>query len=56
MYLSIKRLEAPGSLEVRWGGGGNIHVEMGWGRVRGGMGHGTVGEWMGEGRGMECGV
>jgi hypothetical protein len=26
---TLKRLEAPGSLEVRWGRG--IHVEMGWG-------------------------
>jgi hypothetical protein len=30
-HLTLKRLEAPGSLEVRWGGGGwGIHVEMGW--------------------------
>jgi hypothetical protein len=29
MHLTLKRLDAPGSLEVRWGGG--IHVEMGWG-------------------------
>ena len=26
MHLTLKRLEAPGSLEVRWGGGGE-----GWG-------------------------
>ena len=33
MHLTLKRLEAPGSLEVRWGGGGDIHVETGaWGR------------------------
>jgi hypothetical protein len=33
MHLTLKRLEAPGSLEVRWGGGcGGIHVETGvWG-------------------------
>jgi hypothetical protein len=31
-HLTLKRLEAPGSLEVRWGGGGSIHVETGWGR------------------------
>jgi hypothetical protein len=27
MHLICKRLEAPGSLEVRWGGGGVIHME-----------------------------
>jgi hypothetical protein len=27
MHLTLKRLEAQGSLEVRWGGG--IHVETG---------------------------
>jgi hypothetical protein len=32
MHLTLKRLEAPGSLEVRWGGGRGIHVEMRWGR------------------------
>jgi hypothetical protein len=33
MYLTLKRLEAPGSLEVRWAGvGGGIHLEMGWDR------------------------
>jgi hypothetical protein len=31
MLLTLKRLEAPGSLEVRWGGGGDIHMETGWG-------------------------
>jgi hypothetical protein len=30
-HVTLKRLEASGSLEVRWGGGGSIHVEMGWG-------------------------
>jgi hypothetical protein len=29
MYLTLKRLDAPGNLEVRWGGNGDIHVEMG---------------------------
>ena len=29
MHLALKRLETPGSLEVRWGGGGDIHVETG---------------------------
>ena len=29
MHLTLKRLEAPGSLEVRWGGGWGIHVETG---------------------------
>ena len=31
MHLTLKRLEAPGSLEVRWDGGEGIHLEMGWG-------------------------
>ena len=31
MHLALKRLETPGSLEVRWGGGGDIHVETGGG-------------------------
>ena len=47
MHLTLKRLEVPGSLEVRWGGDGDIHMETrggdevwdveqlvgGWGRV-----------------------
>jgi hypothetical protein len=46
-HLTLKRLEAPGSSEVRWGEGGDILVEMGgWG---GGMGCGTVRGWIGEG-------
>jgi hypothetical protein len=52
-HLTLKRLEDPGSLEVRWGGGGGIHVEMEWGgeevwdveQLEGG-----------EGQGMEYGV
>jgi hypothetical protein len=31
LYLTFKLLKAPGSLEVRWSGGGDIHVEMGVG-------------------------
>ena len=31
MHLTLKRLEDPGSLEVRWGGSGGIHVETGGG-------------------------
>jgi hypothetical protein len=31
MHLTLKRLEALGSLEVRWGGGGGIRVETGGG-------------------------
>jgi hypothetical protein len=31
MHLTLKRLEVPGSLEVRWGGGREIHVEAGGG-------------------------
>jgi hypothetical protein len=29
MHLTLKRLEVPGRLEVKWGGG--IHVEVQWG-------------------------
>jgi hypothetical protein len=29
MHLALKRLEAPGNLEIRWGG--DIHVETGGG-------------------------
>jgi hypothetical protein len=58
MHLTLKKLEAPGSLEVRWVGvgGGGIHVEIGvgWGgeevwdveQLEGGWG----------GQGMEYGV
>jgi hypothetical protein len=35
MHLTLKRLEAPGSLEVRWDG--DIHVETGWSRRRCGL-------------------
>jgi hypothetical protein len=31
MHLTFKSLEAPGSLEVRRGMSGIIHVETGWG-------------------------
>jgi len=55
MHLTLKRLEAPGSLEVWWGGwDGDILVEMrvgGWG---GGMGYGTVRGWTR--RGIKSGV
>jgi hypothetical protein len=30
MHLTLKRLEVPGCLEVRWGMGWGIHVKMGW--------------------------
>ena len=41
MYLTLKRLEAPGSLKVGRGGGWDILVETGdWG---GGVKWGTVG-------------
>jgi hypothetical protein len=47
MHLTLKRLEASESLEVRWVGGGDIHMETeGWG---GGMECGTVGGWTGTG-------
>jgi hypothetical protein len=32
MNLTLKRLEVPRSLEVRWNGGGDIHVETEVGR------------------------
>jgi hypothetical protein len=46
IHLTLKRLEAPGSLEIRFGpGGGDIHVETGaW---RGGMVYRTVGGCIG---------
>jgi hypothetical protein len=31
MHQTLKRLEAPENLEVWWGGGGDIHMETGWG-------------------------
>jgi hypothetical protein len=57
MHLTLKRLEAPGTLEVRWDGGGWEHPHgdgVGWG---GGVGPGAVrgciwggGEWNMEGK------
>jgi hypothetical protein len=29
MHLTLKNLEAPGSLQVRWGGSRDIHMESG---------------------------
>ena len=53
MHLTLKRLMAPRSLEVRWGGVGDIHVvTVGWG---GGVGCGENRGWMG-GEGIEYGV
>jgi hypothetical protein len=45
MHLTLKRLEAPGSLEVLWGrrGWGHPHGDRGQGR---GMGCGTVRGWI----------
>ena len=55
MHLTLKRLEASGSLEVRCGGmWGHPYGDMvGWG---GGVGYEAIGEWMGRGRerNMEC--
>jgi hypothetical protein len=31
IHVTLKRLEAPGSLEVRWVRGGDIHIETGVG-------------------------
>jgi hypothetical protein len=46
IHLTLKRLEAPGSLEVRWGRGWGHPCEdrIWWG---GGMGCGAVGGWEG---------
>jgi hypothetical protein len=44
MHIALKRLEAPGCLEVRWGGDILMEMVVGWG---GGMECGTVG-------GVEC--
>jgi hypothetical protein len=48
MHLTLKRLETPGTLEVRWSGGGeDIHGETeGW---RGGMECGAAEGWIGTG-------
>jgi hypothetical protein len=53
-HLTLKRLEAPGSLEVRWGRGGGIHVETNGVERRCGM----WGRWRvdGGGQGMQYGV
>jgi hypothetical protein len=55
MHPTLKRLEASGSLEVRWGGGWGHPCGdgVGWG---GGVGWGAVGRWMGRGKewNMEC--
>jgi hypothetical protein len=55
IHLTLKRLEAPGSLAVRWGGG--------WGHPRGdrvgcggGWVFGAIQGWIGEGWGMEYGM
>jgi hypothetical protein len=49
MHLTLKRLEAPGSLEFWQSGSGDIYEVMGAGEWRGGMGFGAVGGWMGLG-------
>jgi hypothetical protein len=53
MSLTLKRMEAPESLEVGWGGVGGIHVEMEVGRRHGCE---AFGGWMGGGGewNMEC--
>jgi hypothetical protein len=45
-HLTLKRLGAPGSLEVRWSGGwgwGHPHGDREWG---GGIRYGTIGGWI----------
>jgi hypothetical protein len=53
-HLTLKRLEAPESLEVRWGGGWGIHVQT----RRVGRRCGMWSSWRvgGEEQGMEYGV
>jgi hypothetical protein len=55
MHLILKRLEAPGSLEVKWGSwwGHQLGDRVGWG---GGVGCGEDEGQMGVGWGMEYGV
>ena len=48
IHLTLRRLEAPGSLEVRWGRGwGHLSGNRGWG---GGVRGGTVGGCTVEGK------
>jgi hypothetical protein len=53
MHITLKRLEAPRNLEVKWGEEWEHPCgDREWG---GGMGCGTVGGWMGGGEeNMEC--
>jgi hypothetical protein len=54
MHLTLKRLEALGSLEVRWVGDGAINVEMGWGREEVWDMEQINGGWWGREWNMEC--
>jgi hypothetical protein len=53
MHLTLKRLEAPGVLEVKWDSGWGIHMEIEWGeeevwdveQLEGGWGGGENGIW-----------
>jgi hypothetical protein len=47
MHLTLKRLEVPGSIEVRWCG--DIHLETGWGREEGWDVGQSEGGWGGAG-------
>jgi hypothetical protein len=51
MHLTLKRLEAPGSLEIRWGGGWG-HPPGDWVGWGGGVGCGADKGWMGTGNGI----
>jgi hypothetical protein len=46
MHLTLKGLENPGSLQVRWGRARDIHVETGVGRK---YGMWIIGGWTGQG-------
>jgi hypothetical protein len=45
MHLTLKRLEVPGSIEVRWGGGMKHPHGVGWGGRRCGMWNSWKDNW-----------
>jgi hypothetical protein len=54
IHLTLKRLENPGSLEVRWVVGGGIHMDMVWSGEEVWDMEQLEGEWGGTGNGMWC--
>jgi hypothetical protein len=55
MHLTLKRLDAPGSSKVKWGGGGGEDILVETVGQGGGMGCGTVRGWLGT-EGIKYGV